>query len=219
MKDFSDFFRNPHVWDREIVAVGGDLSPERLLYAYKNGIFPWSDHPILWYCLDPRGIFDLNKLHISKRLKRKINQRRYTISFNRAFEQVMRCCAYRPGEETWITDLFIKSYTEFHKLGYAHSLEVWDENGNLGGGVYGVAIGNFFAGESMFSFISDFGKIGLFHLFEALKKDQFTLFDTQQLNIVTLCLGAYQIPKKEYLRRLESAVASGKKWNPLRTIL
>ncbi|WP_165778769.1 leucyl/phenylalanyl-tRNA--protein transferase [Leptospira perolatii] len=212
MRDYSNFFANPRTTKDEVVGIGGDLNTDRLLYAYTHGIFPWADNPLLWFCLDPRAIFDLNILHLSSRVKRKIRQQSYTVTFNRAFEQVVRCCAYRPNEPTWITDTFISGFLKFHRDGYAHSIEVWDSNGRLGGGVYGVAIGKFFAGESMFSFLPDFGKIALHHLFEALRKDGFTLFDTQQLNPVTLGLGAYEIPKQKFLDRLAKAVLSPDRW-------
>ncbi len=214
IRDFSDFFADPRHSTEEVVGIGGDLKPDRLLYAYTRGIFPWADKPLLWFSLDPRAIFDLNVLHISSRVHRRIRQKKFTVTFNRAFEQVMRCCAFRTEEQTWITENFLQGFTNFHKEGYAHSIEVWDENGRLGGGVYGVAIGKFFAGESMFSFLPDFGKIGLYFLFEALKKDGFTLFDTQQMNPVTLNLGAYEIPKDKFLDRLSLAVAIPNKWVP-----
>ncbi len=214
IRDFSDFFSDPRASKEEVVGIGGDLSMDRLLYAYTHGIFPWADKPLLWFSLDPRAIFDLNVLHISSRVQRRIRQKKFTITFNRAFEQVMRCCAYRSEDQTWITDNFLKGFTRFHRKGYAHSLEVWDEHGRLGGGVYGVAIGKFFAGESMFSFLPDFGKIGLHFLFEVLKKDGFKLFDTQQMNPVTLNLGAYEIPKGKFLDRLGEAVSTPSKWTP-----
>lgn len=207
MRDFHAFFRNPLECVDELVAVGGDLSLERLLYAYSHGIFPWSENPIRWYCLDPRAIFDINHLRLSRSALRKIKKDLYKITVNQSFTEVIRNCSYRTKEETWITPGFIQAYTNLHKAGYAHSLEAWDENGVLVGGIYGVAIGKFFAGESMFSFKADAGKIALYHLFAILKKRNFTLFDTQQLNVVTWNLGAYEISKKEYLRRLELAIA------------
>lgn len=216
IRDFSDFFLSPKETKEEVVGIGGDLSVSRLLYAYTHGIFPWMDKPLLWFSLDPRAIFDLNVLHLSRKVHRKIRQKKYTITMNHAFEQVMRCCSYRSEEQTWITDTFLKGFTEFHRQGYAHSLEVWNEEGLLSGGVYGVAIGKFFAGESMFSFEPDFGKIALHYLFHILKSDGFTLFDTQQMNPVTLSLGAYEIPKSKFLERLSIAVEVPTKWRPSR---
>lgn len=211
-RDFSDFFPNPREWEEDLVAVGGDFSPEMLFYAYTHGIFPWTEDPIHWFCLEPRAIFDLNRVMFSRTVQRKVRQKLYRISFNQSFTEVMKCCAIRPMEGSWITTGFLEGFKKFHDLGYAHSVEAWDKDGKLVGGVYGVAIGKLFAGESMFSFSSDAGKIALYHLFEALKASGFELFDTQQLNHVTWNLGAYEISKYSYLDRLEKAVASPDKW-------
>jgi leucyl/phenylalanyl-tRNA---protein transferase len=211
-RDFNTFFKNPRIWAKDLVAIGGDFSPDRLLYSYTHGIFPWSEDPIRWYCLDPRAIFDLDKVHFSKTVLRKVRQNRFKISTNLCFETVVQSCGQRTNGETWITDGFVKGYTEFHKQGYAHSVEVWSDEGELVGGVYGVAIGKFFAGESMFAFESDAGKIALYHLFQMLKKDGFQLFDTQELNFVTFELGAYSIPKLSYLDRLDAAKGDCQKW-------
>jgi len=124
---------------------------------------------------------------------------------------MLECSKYRV-EGTWITKGFLEGYDKFHKLGYAHSVEAYNSEGDLVGGVYGVAIGKFFAGESMFSIESDAGKVALYHLFERLKQDGFLLFDTQQLNHVTAALGAYAISKNEYLDRLEEAVKDPSPW-------
>ncbi|WCL48955.1 leucyl/phenylalanyl-tRNA--protein transferase [Leptospira sp. GIMC2001] len=212
VRDFGSFFKDPRKWNRDIVAIGGDFSCDRLFYAYTHGIFPWSENPVRWYCLEPRAIFDLNRVHFSRTVHRKIRKNIYKISFNRSFEAVVRACSHRPNEETWITPGFIEGYTEFHRLGFAHSIEVWNDQMQLVGGAYGVAIGQFFAGESMFSFESDAGKIALYHLFNQLRQDGFELFDTQQLNHFTWELGAYEIPKHKYLDRLDAAVANPKKW-------
>lgn len=212
IRDFKDFFGDPHLQEDDLIAVGGDFSPERLLYAYTHGIFPWSEDPIRWYCLEPRAIFDLNRVHFSRTVQRKIRKGIYTISVNQCFTEVMKSCSHRPTESSWITTGFLEGYARFHELGYAHSFEAWNRNGELVGGVYGVAIGKFFAGESMFSFESDAGKVALFHLFEALKQSGFQLFDTQQLNHVTWNLGAYEIPKEIYMERLKKAVNEPKPW-------
>ncbi|MCC5816015.1 MAG: leucyl/phenylalanyl-tRNA--protein transferase [Leptospira sp.] len=212
MQEFEEFFPDPRHWDEDLVAVGGDFSPDRMFYAYTHGIFPWSEDPIRWFCLEPRAIFDLERVHFSRTVKRKVRKELYTISINQCFTEVMKSCSHRPMESTWITEGFLKGYTHFHDLGYAHSVEAWNQNGELVGGVYGVAIGKFFAGESMFSFESDAGKICLYHLFEELKAHGFQLFDTQQLNHVTWDLGAYEIPKDVYLDRLAEAVKDPKPW-------
>ncbi|TGN17164.1 leucyl/phenylalanyl-tRNA--protein transferase [Leptospira idonii] len=211
-RDFAQFFKNPREWKEDLVAVGGDFGVERLLYAYTHGIFPWSEDPIRWYSLDPRAIFDLKNARFSKTVQRKIRKGMFRITYNEAFDAVMQGCSYREKDNTWITSGFFKGYNQLYKLGWAHSVEAWNEKNELVGGVYGVAIGKFFAGESMFAYESDAGKIALFHLFEKLKQSGFTLFDTQQLNHVTWSLGAYEIPKFSYLERLEKAVSSPDQW-------
>lgn len=213
-ENFSDFFRDPWSWDRDLVAIGGDFSPERLFYAYTHGIFPWTEDPIHWFSLDPRAIFDIHNVHFSRTVLRKVRQKRFKITINQAFRRVIESCACRPDDLTWITEGFIEGYTRFHELGYAHSFEAWNKNGELVGGVYGVAIGKFFAGESMFARESDAGKVALYHLFEKLKEDGFILFDTQQINHVTWDLGAYEIPKLLYLEKLKEAVKDPVPWVP-----
>lgn len=217
-EDFHKFFGDPLRKMDDLVAIGGDFSTDRLYYAYTHGIFPWSQNPIRWYCLHPRAIFEIDGLHISKTVRKKIRQNVYRVTFNQAFREVMKGCAHRVNEITWITEGFLNGYTELHKRGYAHSVEAWNQKGELVGGTYGVGIGKFFAGESMFSIESDAGKVALVHLFEALFRDGFTLFDTQQLNEVTWNLGAYEIPKEVYLDRLHKAVEIPDKWEPSTTL-
>lgn len=214
MEEFHKFFGDPLRKKDDLVAIGGDFSSDRLLYAYMHGIFPWSQNPIRWYCLDPRAIFEIDGLHVSKTVRKKIRQEKFKITFNQAFTEVMRGCANRINVITWITEGFIKGYTELFKKGFAHSVEVWNYQGELIGGVYGVAIGRFFAGESMFAKEPDAGKVALTYLFEALFRDGFTLFDTQQLNEVTWNLGAYEITKELYIDRLHKAVQIPDKWKP-----
>ncbi len=214
MEDFQKFFGDPLRKMDDLVAIGGDFSSDRLLYAYMHGIFPWSQNPIRWYCLHPRAIFEIDGLHVSKTVRKKIRKQIYKITFNQAFTEVMKGCAQRVNEITWISDGFLKGYTNLHQKGYAHSVEAWNSKGELVGGAYGVAVGKLFAGESMFSVESDAGKVSLTYLFEALYRDGFTLFDTQQLNEVTWALGAYEITKESYLERLHKAVEIPDKWNP-----
>jgi len=211
-RDFKQFFKDPRVSKEDLIAVGGDFNSERLLYAYTHGIFPWSENPIRWYSLDPRAIFDLNNVHFSKTSLRKIRKEQFRITYNEAFQAVMQSCSYREKDNTWITPGFLKGYQMLHRLGWAHSVEAWNEKNELVGGVYGVAIGKFFAGESMFAYESDAGKIALFHLFQKLREGGFMLFDTQQLNHVTWSLGAYEIPKNSYLDRLQIAVEDPSPW-------
>jgi leucyl/phenylalanyl-tRNA--protein transferase len=187
------------------VAVGGDLRPATLLRAYRSGIFPWFNEgdPILWWSPEPRAVFDLDRFYISRRLIRTIRADKFRLTINQAFGDVMRGCADRA--ETWITTGMIDAYLRLHELGHAHSIEAWigDE---LVGGVYGVAIGGFFAGESMFHRVSDASKVALAYLVEYLRIRGFTLFDTQVVTEVTAGLGAFEIPRALYLARLKIAL-------------
>src|SRR5262245_50887023 len=139
-----------------LVAVGGDLSPGLLLEAYCCGVFPWfnEDTPILWWSPDPRAVLDLDALHVPRRLQRTLRSGRFQHTLDRAFGHVIRGCADRPGTGTWITPDMIAAYERLHDLGFAHSLEVW-QGGELAGGIYGVALGGLFAGESMFTRLRD----------------------------------------------------------------
>jgi leucyl/phenylalanyl-tRNA--protein transferase len=190
-----------------LVGIGGDLSVPRLLLAYRNGIFPWTDKPITWWSPDPRAIFELNQFHVSHSLAKIIRKGVFQITIDRAFSDVMKgCAAPGPGRRTtWITREFHKAYTQLHEQGHAHSLECWQDD-KLVGGIYGVAIGGFFAGESMFHCVSNASKIALYHLIEHLRQRHFALFDIQMLTSVTASLGAIQIPRAQYLKRLSLAV-------------
>ena len=190
-----------------LVALGGDLGVPRLLLAYRTGIFPWSDHPVSWWSPDPRGIFELDRFHVPRSLERVLRSGRFRVSLNQAFAAVMQGCAApaRGRERTWISPGFLEAYTRLHHAGHAHSLECWlgDE---LAGGIYGVAIGGLFAGESMFHRVSDASKVALVHLVGRLRARGFALFDIQMLTPITRQLGAVEIPRDEYLRRLARAV-------------
>jgi leucyl/phenylalanyl-tRNA--protein transferase len=202
------FFLDPEWADPEgLVGIGGDLSPGRLLEAYCRGIFPWFDEetPILWWSPDPRAIFELDGLHVSRRLARTLRSGKFSVTFNRDFPGVIRGCADRPGQGVWITADMIAAYTRLHKLGHAHSVEVWHE-GKLAGGLYGVAVGGLFAGESMFTRVRDASKVALAHLMDRLRQRGFQLFDVQFLNDHTARLGAVEIPRREYLARLRRAL-------------
>jgi len=201
------FFPDPNSADeRGLVMVGGDLRPERLLEAYSNGIFPWYNEgqPLLWWSPDPRAIIELDHLHVSRRLQRTMRGPRFRVSVNEAFVDVMRGCADR-REGTWITRDMLHAYTRLHRLGYAHSVETWRE-GELVGGIYGLAIGAFFAGESMFHRDSDASKVALATLFERLRDGGYELFDTQMVTPHTCRMGAIEIPRAVYLRRLQAAI-------------
>jgi leucyl/phenylalanyl-tRNA--protein transferase len=192
-----------------LVAVGGDLRPERLLTAYRRGIFPWYDAttPILWWSPDPRAVFEIGGMHISRRLRRTIRSGKFQLTIDRDFAGVIRGCADRPGDGNWITPEMTAAYETLHRLGYAHSVEAW-RNGLLAGGSYGVAINGFFAGESMFSRIRDASKVALAFLMEHLQSRGFQLFDIQFLNPHTRSLGAIEIPRDKYLQRLGQALRS-----------
>jgi leucyl/phenylalanyl-tRNA---protein transferase len=190
-----------------LVAVGGDLSPARLLEAYRRGIFPWYDEqtPIMWWSPDPRAVFELDNVHLSRRLRRTIRSGRFTVTVNRDFGAVIRACAVRPEQGTWITPEMMEAYERLHRLGYAHSVEAWHGQ-VLGGGIYGVAVGGLFAGESMFTRVNDGSKVALAALVERLRQRGFTLFDTQFVTDHTRRLGAIEIPREEYLGRLCKAL-------------
>lgn len=201
-------FPDPRQADAQgLVAIGGGLSPERLLEAYRRGIFPWTVDPVTWWSPDPRGIFELDRLHVSHSLRRVIRKNVFTVTRDRAFAGVIRNCA-APGPKrrgVWITAEFIAAYTRLHELGYAHSVECW-QDGRLAGGIYGVAVGGLFAGESMFHRVSNASKVALFHLVQHLRERGWLLFDIQMVTPATASLGAVEISRDEYLRRLAVAV-------------
>jgi leucyl/phenylalanyl-tRNA---protein transferase len=190
-----------------LVAVGGDLLPARLLEAYRRGVFPWYNEgdPVCWWSPDPRAIFELDRFHVSRRFRRTLRSARFTCTINQAFSAVIRGCANRPGEGTWITPDMIGAYERLHRLGYAHSVEAWC-GGLLAGGVYGVTLGGLFAGESMFSVVRDGSKVALACLVERLRQRHFCLLDIQFLTDHTARLGAIEIPRVQYLARLRHAL-------------
>ncbi len=189
-----------------LVRIGGDLQPATLLEAYCTGVFPWfdDDWPICWWSPDPRAIFELNDFHVSRRLTRTIRSGNFKVTINQAFGEVIRGCADR-AEGSWITASMIDAYERLHRLGIAHSVEAWHGD-QLGGGLYGVALAGFFAGESMFTRITDGSKVALAFTVEHLKKRGFQLFDTQFLTEHTARLGAVEIPRQNYLERLQQAL-------------
>ena len=193
-----------------LVAVGGRMAPDWLLDAYPHGIFPWpssSDEPMLWWSPDPRAILPLDGMHVSRRLQRRLRRGEFQASCNRAFRDVMEACSIGPGREggTWILPEMIDAYARLHKMGAAHSVEVWSD-GELAGGVYGVAIGGLFAAESMFYRVRDASKVALALLVGHLRRRGFQLLDVQQSTRHTATLGVIDIPRREYLRRLTAAV-------------
>ena len=191
-----------------LLAVGGDLSIERLLLAYRSGIFPWFNDgdPILWWSPDPRMVLFPDKLKVSKSLRRLIKQNKFEISCNKAFAKVIKHCALmkREGQAgTWITDEMLEAYQRLHDLGHAHSVEVW-ENGVLAGGLYGINLPNqkVFCGESMFSEVSNASKVALYYLVEDLRSKGYQIIDCQVYNPHLESLGAEEISRDQFLHYL-----------------
>ena len=189
-----------------IVAMGGDLSVERLQLAYTSGIFPWFSEgdPIIWYSPDPRMVLFPNELKISKSMKQILRKVQFKVTFNKAFEQVIERCKTvdRIGQSgTWITTEMQQAYIELYKVGWAQSVEVWS-NTELVGGLYGVDLGSIFCGESMFSHKSNMSKIAFIYLTEVLKKKQYKLIDCQVYNDHLSSLGAREISREEFLKYL-----------------
>ncbi|MCE4371181.1 leucyl/phenylalanyl-tRNA--protein transferase [Xanthomonas hortorum] len=194
-----------------LLALGGDLSSQRLLNAYANGIFPWfsDDQPILWWSPDPRTVFRTNAVHLSSRFRRELRRSSWTVRADTAFAQVIDACASVPraGQHgTWITTPMQQAYSELHRLGHAHSLEVFDDT-RLIGGIYGVAIGQMFFGESMFSAESGGSKVALVALADYLHACGWPLIDAQVENPHLMRLGAQRLPRAEFLQQVRFQVA------------
>ncbi len=191
-----------------LLAAGGDLSTERLLFAYRSGIFPWYDdgQPLLWWSPDPRCVFMPGDLHISRRLQRELRRSTAEIRINTAFSDVIRACAEprRSEQGTWITPEMIKAYEGLHRSEWAHSIEVW-QSGELTGGLYGLAIGKAFFGESMFSLTPNASKLALLYLAAQLKARNLDLLDCQVVSSHLLSLGARIVPRSEFLHSLKTA--------------
>ncbi|MCB1795215.1 MAG: leucyl/phenylalanyl-tRNA--protein transferase [Candidatus Competibacteraceae bacterium] len=189
-----------------LLAAGGNLTPRRLLRAYRMGIFPWysADQPILWWSPDPRLVLLPECLKVSRSLRKTLRKRVFTITADTAFEQVVAACAGpRQGEPgTWITSEMYRAYCRLHRLGHAHSIETWQQ-GELVGGLYGVALGQVFYGESMFSWISDASKIALVALTAQLQRWEFAVIDCQVTTTHLLSMGAVDIPRSSFLQLLE----------------
>ena len=192
-----------------LLAIGGDLSPERLLLAYRNGIFPWYEGEyILWWCPDPRFILFPEELNVSKSMKALFKKDIFSFTVNKAFEQVIHSCKKikRRGQRgTWITEEVETAYTKMHTLGYAISAEAW-QNDKLVGGVYGIKLGKVFFGESMFSKISNASKFAFIKLVEDLKQQGIKLIDCQVYTEHLESLGARMIPRREFLRKLDELI-------------
>lgn len=193
-----------------LLAVGGDLSPLRLLNAYANGIFPWYNEgePILWWSLDPRLVIRPGEMKVSKSLRHTLRSGVFEVRVDTAFRSVMLHCAATPREGqdgTWITEDILEAYCRLHELGFAHSFETW-KKGELVGGLYGIAIGKAFFGESMFHTVSDASKVAFWHLHQFLLQHDFKLIDCQQETPHLKSLGAYTIPRIDFIKELGTLV-------------
>lgn len=204
-------FPDPEEADPDgLLAVGGDLTPQRLLTAYASGIFPWynDESPILWWSTNPRLVLLPEEFHLPRSLRRVLNQGVFTFTMDTDFTGVIRGCANspRPGQEgTWIVEDMIEAYVMLHELGYAHSIEAW-KDGELAGGLYGVSLGSAFFGESMFFKCSDASKAAFAALVRQLRAWGFTLVDCQQTTRHLLRFGARELPRFRYLALLREAL-------------
>lgn len=189
------------------------LTPETLVAAYRQGIFPMADsataRTVQWYAPDPRAILPLETFHVPKNVGKTVRQRRFEVTTDRAFERVIRACAER--ESTWISRQIVTAYTELHEHGLAHSLECW-AGSELVGGLYGVALGGAFFGESMFHRQRDASKVALVHLYDRLMTGGFVLLDIQMVTSLTAQFGAVEIPRTQYERLLAAAISVNGRW-------
>lgn len=201
-------FPDPRAADGDgLVAVGGDLRADRLLLAYERGIFPWYDAEVpLWWCPDPRAVMSPERLHVSRSLRRALRSTPWRVTCNQVFTAVMVECSREREDGTWIHTEVIQAYTELHRLGHAHSIEVW-EGTELVGGLYGVQRGGLFAAESMFHRRTNASKVALCTAVLALFHQGVSVFDVQFLTDHLESLGAFEISRREYLERVRSALS------------
>ncbi len=201
-------FPSPDQWptDDDVVAVGADLEVDTLLYAYSRGMFPMllDKRNLAWWSPMDRGVIPLDGVRISRSVRQ--SAKKFTCTVDTAFTEVMTRCATSHTDGNWITKEFIASYTELHQLGHAHSVEVWNNAGELVGGLYGVRINKFFAGESMFHTETDASKVALLHLVQLMTLDGMELLDTQWRTDHLESLGCIALPREKYLQLLNSAV-------------
>jgi leucyl/phenylalanyl-tRNA--protein transferase len=189
-------------------AAGGDFSPATIVAAYSAGLFPWP-HPgyeLLWFSPDPRAIILAGGLHVSRRLSRTLRQGRFHLTLDGAFSDVLAGCARRV-EGTWITPAYAPGYRQLFELGWAHSIEVWTADGALAGGLYGLRVGGMFGAESMFHRMTDASKVAMVAMMQWAEEEGISLIDIQQLTPHTAGMGAIEIPRSDYLRRLRQALA------------
>ncbi len=210
-------FSDPEGADRTgLVAITETMSPQLLLAAYTQGIFPWSDKPVRWYSPHRRAIFVPEHVHLPRNLAKCARKAAFCVSFDQQFTAVMRACrACHQDDGVWISDAFVKAYGALHLRGYAHSVEVW-QNERLVGGLYGVQVGGLFAGESMFYRVANASKVAFAAALGKLAEHKVALFDAQVLNDNTAKLGAVVIPRHHYLKLLRQAVPSSMPLQPSR---
>lgn len=204
-----------------LLAAGGDLSSERLLYAYRHGIFPWysEGQPVLWWSPDPRCVLEPDAFHLSRRLRRSLKTSAFEVSFNKAFADIIDACAEPRGDHagTWITQDMRQAYCELHRAGWAHSVEIW-LNDTLVGGLYGLAIGRAFFGESMFSRVNNASKAAMLALCQELLAREFLVFDCQVASPHLHSLGATELARTAFAARLEQACAENSPLNLPRAV-
>lgn len=191
-----------------LLALGGDLRPERLKLAYRHGIFPWfsEEQPILWWSPDPRCVIFPPEVHISRSLRRTLNSRRFTVTIDKAFAEVIDACGRERSEGTWITPGMRNAYVQLHQLGLGHSFEAWNAEGELVGGLYGVALGSCFFGESMFTRETNASKVVFVHCLRQLQAWGYALMDCQVENPHLMSLGARLIPRARFLSILKDNI-------------
>jgi leucyl/phenylalanyl-tRNA--protein transferase len=192
-----------------LLCAGADLSPERLLDAYRHGIFPWysGDEPILWWSPDPRMVLFCDEFRMSRSLSKSVRNKGYAVTVDKCFGDVLANCSKtrKDGAGTWLGKDMRRAYLALHRMGHAHSVETW-QDGRLAGGLYGVSIGRMFYGESMFSHATDASKVALAALVAALRERGFPMIDCQQRTPLLASMGAREIPRREFLRRLAALV-------------
>lgn len=209
-------FPDPNLADENgVLAVGGDLEPDSLVLAYRKGIFPWPmpGYPLLWFSPEERAILRFSKFHVARSLHRVLKKTTFRVTQDLAFDKVIQACAKVPRKEgnmTWITPPMIRAYVNFHKLGFAHSIEVWDGE-RLVGGCYGVAVDGVFSGESMFRTEPNASKVAIVHMIEHLKKQGLEWMDIQVLTPHMQAMGAEVVSRAEFLKLLSQSQKPGKK--------
>ncbi|MGO2506769.1 MAG: leucyl/phenylalanyl-tRNA--protein transferase [Psychrobacter alimentarius] len=204
-----------------LVAVGGDLAGDTLISAYAQGLFPWfnEDEPIAWWCPEPRCVVVPSDYQPSKSLRKQARRERWQLTLNQAFDDVIRACSLPrsdglpEGEHTWIHEEMIEAYTKLHAQGFAHSIEVWNEQGQLIGGLYGLKLGGIYFGESMFHCASNASKLAFWGLMQLCEQSQVALVDCQLPNDHLMSLGATTVPRAEFLTQLDTLIRAGSvKW-------